>query len=246
MLIPIRDDNAVSRRPRATIAIVAACTVVFLYQLTLSDHGQRVFALGYGMIPAVLFGTKHLSASIPTVAPWMTIFTSMFLHGGFLHIIGNMVYLWVFGQALEDALGSARYVLFYMACGVAAALTQAGVDPSATSPMIGASGAISGIMGGYLLLFPRARVLVLFIWGLITPLNLPAKALLIWWIAIQVISILISTREDGGVAWDAHVGGFLTGMALVWMFRPTRLPARRASPWDRAPGLWRRRRGPWG
>lgn len=246
MLIPLRDDNAIARRPRATIAIVAACTVVFSYQLTLSDRGQQVFALGYGMIPAVLFGAKHLSPSIPTVAPWLTIFTSMFLHGGFLHIIGNMVYLWVFGQALEDALGSARYAIFYLVCGTAAALTQAIVDPAATSPMIGASGAISGVMGGYLLLFPRARVLVLFFWGLVTPLNLPAKALLIWWIAIQVISILISTREDGGVAWYAHVGGFFTGMALVWMFRPAQLPARRASPWDRAPSPWRRRRGPWG
>lgn len=245
MLIPLRDDNFISRRPTATITIIGACVAVFLFQLTLSQRGQQVLALGYGMIPAVLFGTRRLSAAIPTVAPWMTIFTSMFLHGGFLHIIGNMIYLWVFGPAVEDALGSIRYFIFYIACGVAAALTQAYVDPAANTPMIGASGAISGILGAYLLLFPRARVVVLFFWGLITTLNLPAKLLLLWWIAIQVVSILLSSGEEGGVAWYAHVGGFLAGMALIWIFRPSGGQARRVTAWDR-PGPWRRRRGPWG
>jgi membrane associated rhomboid family serine protease len=245
MLIPLRDDNLIRNRPAATIAIIAACVVVFLFQLSLTGRGQRILALGYGMIPSVLFGTQRLSAAVPHAPPWLTILTSMFLHGGFLHIIGNMVYLWVFGQAMEDALGSVRFVIFYLLCGVAAALTQAFVEPAAAVPMIGASGAISGVLGGYLVLFPRARILVLLIWGLITPLNLPAKALLLWWIAIQVISILISTQEEGGVAWYAHVGGFATGMALVWMFRPQRLPQARTSPWTRT-SPWGRRRGPWG
>jgi len=245
MLIPLRDDNLIRHRPAATIAIVAACAAVFLFQLTLTGRGARLFAFGYGMIPAVLFGTERLSAAIPHVTPWLTIFTSMFLHGGWLHIIGNMVYLWVFGQAMEDALGSVRYLIFYLVCGVAAALTQAFVDPAATVPMIGASGAISGVLGGYLVLFPRARVLVLLIWGLITPITLSAKLLLLWWIAIQVISILISTQEAGGVAWYAHVGGFTTGMTLMWLFRPARLPPARATAWTRA-SPWGRRRGPWG
>ena len=244
MLIPLRDDNLISRRPVANIAIIAACVAVFLFQLTLTEHGQRVLALGFGMIPSVLFGTRHLSSAIPTVAPWMTIFTSMFLHGGFLHIIGNMIYLWVFGQAVENVLGPLRYTMFYVVCGIAAALTQAYVDPSASAPMIGASGAISGVLGAYLLLFPRARVSVLFFWGLITTLNLSAKVLLLWWIAIQVISVLISPRQEGGVAWYAHIGGFVAGMALIWIFRPTQLPPRRASTWAR-PSPWRRR-GPWG
>ncbi len=245
MLIPLRDDNLIRNRPVATMAIVGACVVVFLFQLTLTGRGARLFAFGYGMIPAVLFGTERLSAAIPHVAPWMTIITSMFLHGGWLHIIGNMVYLWVFGQAMEDTLGPVRYVVFYLVCGVAAALTQAFVDPAATVPMIGASGAISGVLGGYLVLFPRARVLVLLIWGLITPITLSAKLLRLWWIAIQVISILLSPAQEGGVAWYAHVGGFTTGMALMWLFRPTRLPAARAAAWTRA-SPWGRRRGPWG
>jgi len=245
MLIPLRDDNLIRNRPVGTIGIVAVCAVVFLFQLTLTGRGARLFAFGYGMIPAVLFGTERLSAAIPHVSPWATIVTSMFLHGGWLHIIGNMVYLWVFGQAMEDALGSARYVVFYLVCGIAAALTQAFVEPAATVPMIGASGAISGVLGGYLVLFPRARVLVLLIWGLITPITLSAKMLLLWWIAIQVISILISTQEEGGVAWYAHVGGFATGMALMWLFRPRRLPPARDAAWTRA-SPWGRRRGPWG
>lgn len=245
MLIPLRDDNLISRRPRATITIIAACVAVFLFQLTLGDRGQQVLALGYGMIPSVLFGTRHLSPSIPSAAPWMTIFTSMFLHGGFLHIIGNMIYLWVFGQAVEDVLGSIRYFIFYIVCGVAAALTQAFVEPDASMPMIGASGAISGVLGAYLVLFPRARVLVLLFWGLITTFSLSAKMLLLWWIAIQIISIFLSPTEEGGVAWYAHVGGFFAGMAIMWIFRPTQLPPRRVPAWGPRPSPWRRR-GPWG
>jgi membrane associated rhomboid family serine protease len=205
------------------------------------------------MIPSVLFGTHHLSPAIPTVDPWLTVFTSMFLHGGFLHIAGNMLYLWVFGRAIEDALGSVRYVVFYLVCGVAAAMTQALVEPDATAPMIGASGAISGILGAYLVLFPRARVLVLFFFGLITMLNLPAKALLLWWIFMQLVSILLSSKEGGGVAWYAHIGGFVAGMVLIFLFRPRRFPPAQSPPprsspfparWN-SPTPWGRR-GPWG
>lgn len=243
MLIPLRDDNLTRRPPVVTIAIIAACTAVFLYQLTLSHRGDEAFTLGYGMTPSVLFGTHRLGRSIPTVAPWLTILTSMFVHGGILHIAGNMIYLWVFGPAVEDALGSVRYLVFYLVCGVAAALTQAFVEADATVPMIGASGAISGVLGAYLVLFPRARIRVLFFFGLITTLYLPATVLLLWWIGMQVLSILLAGAEEGGVAWYAHVGGFVTGMALVWIFRPTRLSFQRSPPWGRPSP---RRRGPWG
>ncbi|HEX9461704.1 MAG TPA: rhomboid family intramembrane serine protease [Alphaproteobacteria bacterium] len=253
MLIPLRDDNVTRRPPSATTGIIGLCTAVFLYQISLPGRGSEIVALGYGMIPSVLFGTHHLSPAIPTVAPWLTVFTSMFLHGGFLHIAGNMLYLWVFGRAVDDALGSIRFVVFYLICGVAAAMTQAFVEPDATVPMIGASGAISGILGAYLVLFPRARVLVLFFWGLITPLHLPAKVLLLWWIVVQVASILLSSRGEGGVAWYAHIGGFVAGMILIYLFRPRRFPPAQSPPlppsqfprrWN-SPSPWGRR-GPWG
>ena len=250
MFIPLRDDNLIRRLSVATIGIIALCVVVFLYQETLPERGAEAFALGYGMIPSVLWGTDQLNPGIPTVAPWLTIFTSMFMHGGFLHIAGNMVYLWAFGRAMEEALGPVRFVLFYLVCGVAAAMTQALVEADAAVPMIGASGAISGVLGGYLLLFPRARVQVLFVWGLVTMLNLPAKALLLWWIAIQLISIFLASSEEGGVAWYAHIGGFAAGMVLIHLFRPSRPPPAPIPPtstWYRPPGgPWGRRRGPWG
>ncbi len=244
MFIPLRDDVLTRQPPMVTAGIVGACVVVFLYQLTLGSEGMEVFTLGYGMIPAVLFGTGTLDSSIPTVSPWLTIFTSMFVHGGFLHIIGNMVYLWVFGHGVEEAMGRVRFAAFYLLCGTAAALTQAFIEPESTLPMVGASGAISGVLGAYLVLYPRARVVVLFVYGLVTTLNLPAKALLIWWIVIQLVSILISGKQEGGVAWFAHVGGFFAGMALVWLFRSRPLPPRGPSPWGTTTRTWRR--GPWG
>ncbi len=254
MLIPLRDDNLIRQTPVATMTIIGLCVAVFLYQEALPGRGGEIVALGFGMIPSVLFGTNQLDPGIPHVAPWLTIFTSMFLHGGFLHIAGNMIYLWVFGRAMENALGPVRFVLFYLLCGVAAALTQAFIESNAEVPMIGASGAISGVLGGYLLLFPRARVLVLFFWGLITTFNLSAKALLLWWIAIQLLSLFLSAKGEGGVAWYAHVGGFVAGLLLVHLFRPRRPPLMpipptstwydpRKSPWGRGTGG---RRGPWG
>ena len=254
MLIPLRDDNLIRRPAVATVTIIGLCVAVFLYQETLPGRSGEAFALGFGMIPSVLFGTNQLDPRIPTIAPWLTIFTSMFLHGGVLHIAGNMIYLWVFGRAMESALGPVRLTVFYLLCGVAAALTQAFIEADAEVPMIGASGAISGVLGGYLILFPRARVLVLFFWGLITTFNVSAKALLLWWIALQLVSIVISGPQEGGVAWFAHIGGFVAGMILVHVFRPSRPPLipipptstwydPRKGPWGRRPG---ERRGPWG
>jgi membrane associated rhomboid family serine protease len=230
MLLPLRDDQISVRPPVVTVAIIAACTIVFLFQMTLAPRDQQVLALGYGLIPSVLLGTNQLSPSIPTIAPWLTVFTSMFLHGGWLHLAGNMVYLWVFGRSLEGALGHARFLVFYLICGVAAAAAQTFMEADAEIPMIGASGAISGVLGAYFLLFPRARVRVLFFYLLITVLNLPAKWLLLWWIVVQLASILLGDQEQGGVALYAHIGGFIAGMALVPFFRPWRSVVRRG-PW---------------
>jgi len=230
MLIPLRDDQLSLRPPAVTTAIVAACTLVYLFQMTLGVRGQQILALGYGLIPSVLLCTDHLSPSIPTVAPWMTVFTSMFLHGGLLHLVGNMVYLWVFGRSVEGALGHGRFLVFYLVCGVAAAAAQTLMDADSQLPMVGASGAISGVLGAYFLLFPRARVRVLFFYLLITVLNLPAKWLLLWWIVVQLASILLGDQEQGGVAFYAHIGGFVAGMVLLSFFRPWRAAVRRG-PW---------------
>lgn len=236
MLFPIKDENPTVRPPVLTVGIIAVAVLVFLYQLTLPERDAQVFVLGYGMIPSVLFGSRELAAAIPTVDPWLTIFTSMFLHGGVLHIAGNMLYLWVFGNNIEDAMGHVRFAIFYVLCGAAAAFTQALVEPGSAIPMIGASGAVSGVLGAYLVLHPHARVIVLFVYGLVTTVSLPAMAVLGWWIVVQVVNVLISDPSEGGVAWYAHIGGFVAGMALIPFFRHSGVPL-----WGGA-----RRRGPWG
>jgi membrane associated rhomboid family serine protease len=147
-----------------------------------------------------------------------------------------MIYLWVFGNNIEDEMGHVRFVVFYLLCGVAAAMSQALVEPDAAIPMVGASGAISGVLGAYMLLHPHARVTVLVVYGLITTINLPAVAVLGWWIVIQLINLFIADPGQGGVAWYAHVGGFVAGLVLVPVFR--RRTAR--AGWND------RRRGPWG
>ena len=236
MLLPIRDDNPTIMPSFVTIATIAVCVIVSLYQLTLSDRQEQVFVLGFGMIPAVLFGTRELSAFIPTVDPWLTVITSMFLHGGLMHLAGNMVYLWVFGNNIEDSMGHVRFVVFYLVCGAAAALTQAVIEPDSSLPMIGASGAVSGVLGAYLVLHPHARVTVLFFYGLVTTVNLPAMAVLGWWIVVQVVNVMLAEPGQGGVAWYAHIGGFVAGMVLIPIFRRSHIPlwggARRRGPWE--------------
>jgi membrane associated rhomboid family serine protease len=239
MFIPISDDNPAFRPPIVTVAIIAICVLVYLHDLTLSGREQEIRVLGFGMIPAVLFGSSELAPGIPTLNPWLTVFTSMFMHGGFMHLAGNMVYLWVFGNNIEDTMGHARFIVFYLLCGIAAAMSQALVDPDSVIPMVGASGAISGVLGAYLVLHPHARVKVLFFYGLVTTFELPASAVLGWWIVVQVINLLMSDPSQGGVAWYAHIGGFLAGMALIFFFRQRVI---QPVGWDRGG----RRRGPWG
>jgi membrane associated rhomboid family serine protease len=245
MFFPFRDDNPTVRPPIVTVATIALCVLVYLYQLGLGEQAEELLILGFGMIPAVLFGYERLPAAIPTVSPWLTILSSMFLHGGFLHLLGNMLYLWVFGNNVEDAMGHARFTVFYVVWGVAAALSQALIEPESTIPMIGASGAISGVLGAYIVLHPHARVQVLFFYGLVTVINLPASVVLGWWAAVQVISLLLAEPGQGGVAWYAHLGGFIAGAALVPFFRRRDDPPPLLSRGhDAAPGPWRR--GPWG
>jgi membrane associated rhomboid family serine protease len=248
LALPLYDDAPRATTPIANYALVGACVAVFLWQQALPGPAGERAVYEYGMVPAVLFGQAHLAPPLHSaLPPWTTIFTSMFMHGGFLHIAGNMLYLWIFGKGVELALGPARYLLFYLLCGVAAALTQALVNPASDVPMIGASGAIAGVLGAYLVLHPRGNVVTL-VWIVIIVrlIALPAALLLGIWFLLQLTSALSSAGEPGVAVW-AHVGGFLTGMALVVPFRRrgVRLfhPAR-STAFSLAPR--RRQRGPWG
>jgi membrane associated rhomboid family serine protease len=224
-MIPLRDDNPSRITPLVTISLVVVCTIVFLWQLSLGGRGEQQATYSLGLIPSVLFGIHHLPPSLVLVPPAATIFTSMFLHGGWMHIIGNMLYLWIFGDNVEDAMGHARFIVFYLTCGVGAALTQALLDPQSTLPMLGASGAISGVLGAYLLLYPRARVLTLVPLGFFSQVVwLPAAFILLLWFGLQLLSNLFTRSGSGGVAFGAHIGGFLAGMLLVGLFKRRDIP----------------------
>jgi membrane associated rhomboid family serine protease len=225
LAIPFRDDTQARRLPIITVGLVIACVIVFFWQLNSGPRGIERSAMIYGMTPAVLFGTAHLPARLALVAPPLTLMTSMFLHSGWLHLIGNMIYLFVFGKGVENALGSLRFLAFYLLCGIAAALTQALTDPAATVPMIGASGAIAGVLGAYLVLYPFGNVFVFF-WIVIIfrVVAVPAILLLGFWFLLQLWSAQGAGSSVGGVAVWAHVGGFIAGAILVLFMRRHAVP----------------------
>jgi membrane associated rhomboid family serine protease len=215
--LPLYDDNPTNRVPYVTYGLIAGCSVVFLWQI---NQGDAV-STAYGMIPAVLFGAAKLAPDVATIPPWLTIFSSMFLHGGWLHLGGNMLFLWIFGNNIEDVLGPVRYLLLYLVSGVVAALCQALPDTTSTVPMIGASGAIAGVLGAYLALYPYAKVHVL-VWIIIfiRIVAVPAWIMLGLWFGLQLLDGLLSDPGDAGVAFWAHVGGFIGGIVLLILLRP--------------------------
>jgi membrane associated rhomboid family serine protease len=220
-MIPLRDDNPTSITPVITVGLIAMNVVVFLYQLSLGPQGERLLVYQYGSIPAVIFGAQNLPTDVQVIPPTLSLFTSMFLHGGFMHLIGNMLYLWIFGNNIEDAMGHVRYVVFYLVTGLAASLAHAFTNPGSIVPAIGASGAISGVLGAYLMLYPRAQVLILIPIGFFSRLMyVPAGVALGIWFLFQLVSGGLSAGQPGGgVAWFAHIGGFLAGMLLVGVFK---------------------------
>ncbi len=219
-MIPLHDDNPTKITPYVTIILMAICILVFLWQTFSPPPMQRMILLQLGVIPALLLDTVHLSSDT-WVPPSATLITSMFLHGGWMHLIGNMLYLWVFGNNIEDAMGHVRYIIFYVICGVAAVFAQALPDPNSTIPMVGASGAISGVLGAYILLYPRAKVLVgIPIFLYLHTLRLPAILVLGLWFGLQLVSSIMNAgNEGGGVAFGAHIGGFVAGMLLIALFK---------------------------
>lgn len=229
-MIPLRDDNPSTIKPVVTITFVVLCAIVFLWQFSLGPaRGQQaIYALG--VIPAVLFGHGSLPPELTVVPPYMTALTSMFMHGGWMHLIGNMLYLWIFGDNVEDSMGHGRFIVFYLLCGLAAVLAQALPEPGSTIPMVGASGAISGVLGAYLLLYPHARVLVLIPFGFILhTVRIPAGIVLLLWFGLQLFSQLATPAGQGGVAFRAHIGGFIAGMLLIPFFKRKRFALR--TPW---------------
>jgi membrane associated rhomboid family serine protease len=219
-MIPLRDDNPTSSAPVLTIALIAINALVFFYQLSLDPRGGQLFVYQFGAIPSVVFGVNSLPPDIGVIPPVLSLFTSMFLHGGWLHLIGNMWYLWIFGDNIEDALGRMRFISFYLLTGLIAALCHALTSIGSEMPTIGASGAISGVLGAYLILYPRARVLVLIPLGFFSRLMyIPAMFVLGFWFFLQIINSGLAASSGGGVAWWAHIGGFVAGMLLVGVFK---------------------------
>ncbi|PWC53231.1 rhomboid family intramembrane serine protease [Azospirillum sp. TSO22-1] len=219
--IPLYDDNPTRRTPVVTIALIALCILVYGWQVSLGPRGGELAVYAYGVVPAVLFGYAELPDALQVVPSWATVATSMFLHGGVLHLGGNMLYLWIFGNNVEDSMGRGRFLLFYLLCGAAAALTQSLASPLSEVPMLGASGAIGGVLGAYLVLHPRANVRVLM-WIIIFVrlINVPALIVLGVWFLGQILSgVATPTSDEGGVAFWAHVGGFVAGALLVFPFK---------------------------
>ena len=208
-MIPLKDENPTKNFPHITILLIISNTLIFLYQTSQSMEPFMVFQ-SYGLIP------EHLIES--PVSAYPTIYSSMFLHSGVGHLAGNMLYLWIFGNNIEDVLGKFRFIIFYLVCGTLASMGHIVTDLQSDVPMVGASGAISGILGAYLVLFPFARVKTLVFLGfLITIVRVPAIILLVIWVLIQVFSGVVA--GDGGVAWFAHIGGFIAGMLLILPFQ---------------------------
>jgi len=214
-MIPLRDDTPSSSRPWINYLIILSCIVVFLDMFSFGSRGRiEEFVAMYGAIPAQLLGQ---AGNAPP--SYLTLVTSLFLHGGWVHLLGNMLYLWIFGDNVEDVLGHGSYLIFYLLSGVIATITHVLVNPTSTAPVVGASGAIAGVLGAYLVLFPRARILSLvplgiFLWSV----RVPAILFLPLWFLMQFMTGLASIGRDVPIAWAAHVGGFIAGAVLVFVF----------------------------
>jgi membrane associated rhomboid family serine protease len=214
MFFPIRDDNPTVRKPYVTVGLIVLNTLVFLYSKSLGFQVFDNVTFTYGFTPDIFFDLNHRYV----VGNWIyvTPFTSMFLHGGWWHLIGNMVFLWVFGNNIEDYFGPFVFLVFYLLSGLAAIAVYSVFSLSSQIPLVGASGAIAGVMGAYIILHPRAEITCLIFFFIIQFITLPAKVVLGFWFAIQVVMALTGSSMGGGVAWLAHVGGFIFGALVLW------------------------------
>lgn len=231
-MIPLGDDRRAGHRtPYVVIALILLNALVFIYELNLSTEALQRVIFAWGLTPYEIVNRVDLSPEI-NAPVWVTVFSAMFLHSGWLHLAGNMLYLWIFGDNVEDAMGHLPFLLFYLLCGIGAALLHIAFNRDATVPMIGASGALSGVLGAYLLMFPRKRVRVLIFLGIfVTVISLPSLLVIGFWVVLQLLSSIATVTPDAaqsdGVAYLAHVGGFLAGVLLLLCWRRPVRTARR-------------------
>ena len=218
-MIPLKDDNPTSSKPIVTYYLIGISIFIFLIELSSSSYRTGTFFYSFGLIPSVLLGNNQLSQDLYVIPAFLTIFSSMFVHGGFMHLIGNMLYMWIFADNIEDNLGKIKFLIFYLLCGIGAAMAQVFADTSSQVPMVGASGAIGGVLGAYLINHPNARVLVLIPFGFFSQLiKIRALYVLGFWFVLQFINSALSNSQGGGVAYAAHIGGFISGIILILFF----------------------------
>lgn len=224
MMIPLKDDNPTYTFPIFVVVLIVINMGVFVYALLLGDLGYNMFTARFGAIPfEIIHATDAIS---PTPIPlYLTLLTSMFLHGGWMHLGGNMLYLWIFGNNIEDTLGHIKFLGFYLLCGIVATIAHVVSEPDSVAPMVGASGAIAGVLGAYLAVFPHSRILVLFFYFF---LRIPALIVLGVWFVIQLLN---ASDDVGGVAWYAHIAGFIVGYVLM-RYRQRNAPGEVYETWD--------------
>jgi membrane associated rhomboid family serine protease len=250
MVIPIHDDNPTTRPAAVTVLLIAACAAALLWYSGLDVGSQEWAALSLGVVPSVLVGAESVQPFVPGMPAELSLVTSMFLHAGWGHLIGNMAYLWLFGNNIEDRLGHRRFLVFYLLAGVASMAIHVALYPGSSVPVVGASGAVSGVLGAYVLLFPHARIRVIVLPLIFRSFRIPAWLFIGFWFVLQSFSLAADVAgpahagEVGGIAFGAHVGGFLAGMALLLLMR-RRLPLFQrpgaATPTVAARGPWGRR-----
>jgi len=215
-MIPLLDDNPAKLRPVVTIVLIVTCVAIFLWEESLGQASDSAMLL-LGLTPNA-FTHPGEAFGIPA---WLTLVTFMFLHAGWMHVIGNMLYLWIFGNNIEDAMGHGKFTLFYFACGIIAGLTMILVDPNSHTPVVGASGAISGVLASYMLLYPRARVRV---WLVVWPVWIRAVWVVGVWFVLQLLNAVLTPASEPGTAWWAHVGGFAAGLLLTPLLKSSAVP----------------------
>jgi membrane associated rhomboid family serine protease len=240
LIFPIRDENPSGTRPVVTVAIIAVNALVFLYELSLGE-GAGEFLATYGVVPASVLGGEDAGVAVGDgIGVYFPFLTAMFLHGGWGHLLGNMWFLWLAGDNIEDRIGHVAFVFFYLAAGVAASIAHVLLSGPSTVPMVGASGAISGVLGAYLVCFPRAKVVTLiWIFIFIHFARLPAMVLIGMWFLLQLVSAAMSNPNLPGVAWWAHIGGFVAGVVLIILWPKCRRA--KQSKYEAIPDRWRHR-----
>lgn len=236
-MIPLRDDNPTRTFPLLVVAVIAANVAIYSYISVMPQQQQQQVFYSLATIPAEVLSGQHIGAAAIHPA-WLTLFTSMFMHGSWMHLLGNMLYLWIFGNNIEDLLGKLKFIAFYLVSGLAAMMTHVAFNPHSQVPAVGASGAISGVLGAYAVKYPFARVYTLaFLWPFVRVVVLPAWVLLGLWFLFQLLggAVSMGAASGAGIAWFAHVGGFVAGIVMILLITPRK---KRGRGWRQSEADW--------